>query len=172
MAFGRGCCSVRPAGNDLLYDEKLVEQGRNFCNKIWNAFRLTQGWEVSSDLPATNQLAIDWFESKFNQTLTEVHDLFTKFRISDALNAVYKLIWDDFCAQYLEMIKPEYQQPIDAATYAATLDFFDKLMRLAHPFMPFITEEIWQNIAERADKETICLAPFPQPGATESRIAG
>ncbi len=112
-----------PAGNDLPYDEKLVEQGRNFCNKIWNAFRLTQGWEVSAELPATNQLAIDWFESKFNQTLTEVLDLFTKFRISDALNAVYKLIWDDFCAQYLEMIKPEYQQPIDAATYEATLEF-------------------------------------------------
>lgn len=159
-----------PAGNDLPYDEKLVEQGRNFCNKIWNAYRLTQGWEVSSDLPATNQLAIDWFESKFNQTLTEVHDLFTKFRISDALNAVYKLIWDDFCAQYLEMIKPEYQHPIDAGTYAATLDFFDKLMRLAHPFMPFITEEIWQNIAERAEKETICLAPFPQPGATNPEL--
>ncbi len=159
-----------PAGNDLPYDEKLVEQGRNFCNKIWNAFRLTQGWEVSSDLPAINQLAIDWFEAKFNQTLTEVLDLFTKFRISDALNAVYKLIWDDFCAQYLEMIKPEYQQPIDAATYAATLDFFDKLMRLAHPFMPFITEEIWQNIAERAEKETICLAPFPQPGATNLEL--
>lgn len=159
-----------PAGNDLPYDEKLVEQGRNFCNKIWNAFRLTQGWEVASDLPATNQLAIEWFESKFNQTLTEVHDLFTKFRISDALNAVYKLIWDDFCAQYLEMIKPEYQHPIDAATYTATLDFFDKLMRLAHPFMPFITEEIWQNIAERAEKDTICLAPFPQPGTTNPEL--
>jgi len=159
-----------PAGNDLPYDEKLVEQGRNFCNKIWNAFRLTQGWEVASDLPATNQLAIDWFEAKFNQTLAEVHDLFTKFRISDALNAVYKLIWDDFCAQYLEMIKPEYQQPIDAATYAATLDFFDKLMRLTHPFMPFITEEIWQNIAKRADEETICLAPFPQPGSTDPEL--
>jgi valyl-tRNA synthetase len=159
-----------PAGNDLPYDEKMVEQGRNFCNKIWNAFRLTQGWDISSDLPATNQLAIDWFESKFNQTLTEVHDLFTKFRISDALNAVYKLIWDDFCAQYLEMIKPEYQQPIDAATYATTLDFFDKLMRLAHPFMPFITEEIWQNIADRAEKDTICLAPFPQPGPTNPEL--
>lgn len=159
-----------PAGNDLPYDEKLVEQGRNFCNKIWNAFRLTQGWEVSESLPATNQLAIDWFESKFNQTLTEVHDLFAKFRMSDALNTVYKLIWDDFCAQYLEMIKPEYQQPIDAATYKATLNFFDKLMRLTHPFMPFITEEIWQNIAQRAEKETICLAPFPQPGASHPEI--
>ncbi len=159
-----------PAGNDLPYDEKLVEQGRNFCNKIWNAFRLTQGWEVSAELPATNQLAIDWFESKFNQTLTEVLDLFTKFRISDALNAVYKLIWDDFCAQYLEMIKPEYQQPIDAATYEATLNFFDKLVRLTHPFMPFITEEIWQNIGQRGEKETICLAPYPQPGSVDTLL--
>jgi valyl-tRNA synthetase len=159
-----------PAGNDLPYDEKLVEQGRNFCNKIWNAFRLTQGWEVSPTLPATNQLAIDWFESKFNQTLVEVQDHFTKFRMSDALNAVYKLIWDEFCAQYLEMIKPEYQQPIDAETYQATLNFFDKLMRLTHPFMPFITEEIWQNIGERGEKETICTTPFPQPGQFDTAL--
>lgn len=161
-----------PAGNDLPFDEKLVEQGRNFCNKVWNAFRLTQGWEVSASLPASNQLAIDWFEAKFNQTLVEVQDHFTKFRMSDALNTVYKLIWDDFCGQYLEMIKPEYQQPIDAATYEATLNFFDKLMRLTHPFMPFITEEIWQNIGERGDKETICTASFPQPTEFDTALLG
>ncbi len=164
-----------PAGNDLPFDEKLVEQGRNFCNKIWNAFRLTEGWEVSEELPAVNELAIRWFDSKLNQTLVQLHDDFTKFRISDALGAVYRLIWNDFCSHYLEMVKPEYQQPIDAETYRATLDFFDKLMRLTHPFMPFITEEIWQNLAgprtaERGEKESICLAPYPQPGAIDSAL--
>ncbi len=159
-----------PAGNDLPFDEKLVEQGRNFCNKIWNAFRLTEGWEVSEALPAVNDLAIRWFESKLNQTLVQLHDDFTKFRISDALGAVYRLIWNDFCSQYLEMVKPEYQQPIDATTYRATLDFFDVLMRLTHPFMPFITEEIWQNLSERGEKETICLAPYPQPGAVDTDL--
>ncbi len=159
-----------PAGNDLPFDEKLVEQGRNFCNKIWNAFRLTQGWEVSADIPASNELAIAWFEAKLNQTLVQLHDDFTKFRISDALGAVYRLIWNDFCSQYLEMVKPEYQQPIDAVTYRATLDFFDKLMRLTHPFMPFLTEEIWQNLAERGEKESICLAPYPQPGAVDTAL--
>ena len=159
-----------PAGNDLPFDEKLVEQGRNFCNKIWNAFRLTEGWEVSEALPAVNDLAIRWFESKLNQTLVQLHDDFTKFRISDALGAVYRLIWNDFCSQYLEMVKPEYQQPIDATTYRATLDFFNVLMRLTHPFMPFITEEIWQNLAERGEKETVCLAPYPQPGAADTDL--
>lgn len=164
-----------PAGNDLPFDEKLVEQGRNFCNKIWNAFRLTQGWEVSADIPANNDLAIAWFDAKLNQTLVQLHDDFAKFRISVALGAVYRLIWNDFCSQYLEMVKPEYQQPIDAATYRATLDFFDKLMRLTHPFMPFITEEIWQNLAgprsaERGEKESICLAPYPQPGTVDTTL--
>ncbi|PWJ59997.1 valyl-tRNA synthetase [Dyadobacter jejuensis] len=153
------------AGNDLPYDEKLVEQGRNFCNKIWNAFRLVKGWTVDSQLqaPEGSTLAISWFSSTLDQTLLELEDHFAKYRISDALNLVYKLIWDDFCAQYLEMIKPAYEKPIDADTYEATLAFFDKLMRLAHPFIPFITEEIWQNIRERAAKESICLAPFPKP---------
>ncbi|SKC15480.1 valine--tRNA ligase [Dyadobacter psychrophilus] len=152
------------AGNDLPYDDKLVEQGRNFGNKIWNAFRLVKGFQVSEDLqsPAGSQLAIQWFESKLNQTILEVQDHFSKFRISDALNSVYKLIWDDFCAQYLEMIKPGFEQPIDKQTYDATLEFFDRLMRLLHPFMPFISEEIWQNIMERKDKDSICIAPFPQ----------
>ncbi|MCF0038572.1 valine--tRNA ligase [Dyadobacter fanqingshengii] len=155
------------AGNDLPYDDKLVEQGRNFGNKIWNAFRLVKGFQVSEnpeDLaqPEGSQLAIQWFESKLNQTILEVQDHFSKFRISDALNSVYKLIWDDFCAQYLEMIKPGFEQPIDKQTYDATLAFFDRLMRLLHPFMPFISEEIWQNIIERKEKDSICIAPFPQ----------
>lgn len=155
------------AGNDLPYDDKLVEQGRNFGNKIWNAFRLVKGFQVSEnpeDLaqPEGSQLAIQWFESKLNQTILEVQDHFSKFRISDALNSVYKLIWDDFCAQYLEMIKPGFEQPIDKQTHDATLAFFDRLMRLLHPFMPFISEEIWQNIIERKEKDSICIAPFPQ----------
>ncbi|WP_254413011.1 valine--tRNA ligase [Dyadobacter diqingensis] len=161
-----------PAGNDLPYDEKLIEQGRNFCNKIWNAFRLVKGWSVDTSLttPEGSALAVNWFESKLNQTLAEVQDHFTKFRISDSLNVVYKLIWDDFCAQYLEMIKPGFEQPIDAKTFEATLEFFDKLMRLAHPFMPFITEEIWQNIRERQEKESICVAEFPTVGAVDNNL--
>ncbi|MCF0072384.1 valine--tRNA ligase [Dyadobacter sp. CY261] len=152
------------AGNDLPYDEKLIEQGRNFGNKIWNAFRLVKGWTVDSELPVPegSKLAVQWFESKLNQSLAEVQDHFSKFRISDALNSVYKLIWDDFCAQYLEMIKPGFEQPIDRSIYDSTLDFFDRLMRLLHPFMPFISEEIWQNIIERGEKESICIAHFPQ----------
>jgi len=163
-----------PAGNDLPYDEKLVEQGRNFCNKIWNAFRLVKGWTVDTSLPTPegSALAVKWFESKLNQTLAEVQDHFTKFRISDSLNSVYKLIWDDFCAQYLEMIKPGFEQPIDAQTFEATLEFFDKLMRLAHPYMPFITEEIWQNIRERKEKESICVADFPIVGSVDINLLG
>ncbi|MCF0056573.1 valine--tRNA ligase [Dyadobacter sp. CY356] len=163
-----------PAGNDLPYDEKLVEQGRNFCNKIWNAFRLVKGWSVDTSLstPEGSALAVKWFDSKLNQTLAEVQDHFNKFRISDSLNSVYKLIWDDFCAQYLEMIKPGFEQPIDAATFEATLEFFDKLMRLAHPYMPFITEEIWQNIRERQEKESICVADFPTVGPVDTNLLG
>ncbi|WP_149241605.1 valine--tRNA ligase [Dyadobacter sp. 32] len=157
------------AGNDLPYDDKLVEQGRNFCNKIWNAFRLVKGWDIDTNLlvPQGSVLAVKWFESKLNVTLAEVQDHFAKFRISDALNAVYKLIWDDFCAQYLEMIKPAYEQPIDPITFEATLEFFDQLMRLAHPFMPFISEEIWQNIRDRKANESVCIAEFPQAGESE-----
>jgi valyl-tRNA synthetase len=160
------------AGNDLPYDDKLVEQGRNFGNKIWNAFRLVKGWTVDAGLsiPQGSGLAVAWFDSKLNQTLAEVEDHFSKFRISDALNSVYKLIWDDFCAQYLEMIKPGYELPIDAATFEATLEFFDVLMRLVHPFTPFISEEIWQNIRERKDKDSICIAQFPQAGNFDSAL--
>ena len=160
------------AGNDLPYDDKLVEQGRNFCNKIWNAFRLVKGWEIDPNLsaPQGSELAVKWFDSKLNVTLAEVQDHFTKFRISDALNAVYKLIWDDFCAQYLEMIKPAYEQPIDKVTFESTLEFFDQLMRLAHPFMPFISEEIWQNIREREANDSICIAPFPQAKDSDTAL--
>ncbi|TLV00211.1 valine--tRNA ligase [Dyadobacter luticola] len=160
------------AGNDLPYDDKLVEQGRNFGNKIWNAFRLVKGWTVDSEIPQpdSSALAIQWFESKLNQTLAEVHDHFSKFRISDALNSVYKLIWDDFCAQYLEMLKPGFEQPIDLNTYDSTLDFFDRQMRLLHPFMPFISEEIWQNIIEREANDSICIAHFPQAGESDQAL--
>ena len=160
------------AGNDLPYDEKLVEQGRNFGNKIWNAFRLVKSFQVSESIeqPDGSALAVKWFDSRLNQVLAEVHDHFSKFRISDALNTAYKLIWDDFCSQYLEMIKPGFEQPIDKATYEATLDFYDRLMRLIHPFMPFISEEIWQNIRERKEKDSICIAAFPKPKETDQAI--
>ena len=138
-----------PAGNDLLFDEKLCEQGRNFSNKVWNAFRLVTGWEVDETLPDTNQIAIDWFDSKFNQALAEVEDHFSKFRISDALMTSYKLVWNDFCSLYLEMVKPEYGKPIDARSYKMSVVFFEKVVKLLHPFMPFITEEIWQSLQER-----------------------
>ncbi|MGA0560406.1 valine--tRNA ligase [Larkinella sp. VNQ87] len=165
-----------PAGNDLLYDEKLVEQGRNFCNKIWNAFRLVKGWKVSADVATTEKpLAVLWFESKLNQTLTELEDHFSKYRMSDALHTVYKLIWDDFCSQYLEMIKPGYEQqdqvrPIDKVTYDATIDFFERLMKLAHPFMPFITEEIWQEISARKPGESICVSDYPVAGTVDKSL--
>lgn len=160
------------AGNDLLFDEKLCEQGRNFNNKIWNAFRLVKGWTISTDIQQTESsaLAVRWFEAKLSQTLADVHDHFDKFRISDALQAIYKLIWDDYCSQYLEMIKPGFEQPIDKATYDATIDFFEQLICLAHPFMPFITEEIWQDIRERQPGETICLAAFPKAGAIDETL--
>ncbi len=158
-----------PAGNDLPFDEKLVEQGRNFCNKIWNAFRLVKGWTVTEGA-GSNQLAIRWFEARLRKVEEEIADHFSKFRISDALNSVYKLIWDDFCSQYLEMVKPGFEQPVDRVSYEATLGYFDRLMRLAHPFMPFITEEIWQNIAERPKDTSICMAAYPAPKGYDAGI--
>jgi len=149
------------AGNDLLFDEKLCEQGRNFSNKIWNAFRLVKGWEIDESLSGeSNQTAINWFEARYNQVLTELEDNFEKFRLSDALMGVYKLIWDDFCSWYLEMIKPDYQEPIDRATYEATIVFYERLMKLIHPFMPFISEEIWQNIKEREERDCVVVAEW------------
>jgi valyl-tRNA synthetase len=165
-----------PAGNDLLYDEKLIEQGRNFNNKIWNAFRLVEGWEVSETAtqnPASAK-AVQWFQSKFNKVLAETLDHYSKFRMSDALMSTYTLIWDDFCSQYLEMIKPAYVDgkslPIDKQTYDATLEIFDALMRLVHPWIPFLTEEIWQNIKTRETNDSICIATFPTVGMIDEEI--
>jgi len=160
-----------PAGNDLLFDDKLCEQGRNFSNKIWNAFRLLRGLEVvpGTSLPE-HVLATAWFESKLNQTIVDVQDHFSKFRISDALLSIYELVWDDFCGKYLEIIKPAYQSPIQADTLHAALGLFDSLMRLMHPYMPFITEEIWQVIDERAAGESICKAEFPRAGVVNAAL--
>ena len=161
-----GLMLAAPAGNDILYDDSLCEQGRNFNNKIWNAFRLVKGWEVADiEQPESARKAIEWFDAVLNSTLAEVKDLFGKFRLSEALMAVYKLFWDEFSSWYLEMVKPAYQQPIDRATYNATLNFFDNLLRLLHPFMPFITEELWQHIAERGENESIMVARIPEAQA-------
>ena len=160
-----GLMLAAPAGNDILYDDSLCEQGRNFNNKIWNAFRLVKGWEVADiEQPESAVKAIEWFDAVLNSTLAEVKDLFGKFRLSEALMAVYKLFWDEFSSWYLEMVKPAYQQPIDRKTYEATLGFFDNLLRLLHPFMPFITEELWQHIAERGENESIMVARIPEAG--------
>ncbi len=153
-----------PAGNDLLFDEALCEQGRNFCNKIWNAFRLTQGWEVDPKLeqPQSSTIAAEWFESKMQRSLADLEDHFSKFRIADALMLVYKLIWDDFCSWYLEMVKPAYQQPIDTKSYVLTINFFEKLLKVLHPFMPFISEEIYQHIRTGESSESIMIDRFPE----------
>ena len=148
-----------PAGNDILFDESLCEQGRNFNNKIWNCFRLVKGWQTAdTDQPAYARLATDWFAAKLTETAAEVEDLFKKYRLSEALMAIYKLFWDEFSSWYLEMIKPAYGQPIDRCTYEWTLGYFDRLLRLLHPFMPFITEELWQNLQERKEGESIMFA--------------
>lgn len=152
-----------PAGNDLPFDTSQCEQGRNFTNKIWNAFRLVSGWEIRDfDQPKYAQLAIQWFDAKLNQTIQEINNNFDKFRISDALMLTYKLIWDDFCAWYLELIKPGFEQPIDSKTYHQTVIFFEKMMQILHPFMPFITEELWHNLAERKEGEDIIISKWPE----------
>ena len=151
-----------PAGNDILFDEALCEQGRNFCNKIWNAFRLLKGWEVSADVavPEASALAMQWFEAKQNAVAAEVADLFSKYRLSEALMAVYKLFWDEFSSWYLEMVKPAYGQPISKEVYDRTIGFFDNLLHLLHPFMPFITEELWQHLCERREGESLMVSPM------------
>ena len=147
-----------PAGNDILFDDALCEQGRNFNNKIWNAFRLVKGWEVADiEQPEYAKLATEWFEAMLAKTAAEVNDLFGKYRLSEALMAVYKLFWDEFSSWYLEMVKPAYGQPIDKMTYEKTLNFFDTLLKLLHPFMPFITEELWQHIYDRKEGESIMV---------------
>ena len=154
------------AGNDILFDESQVEQGRNFANKIWNAFRLTRGWEVdgSAKPSAAASLAMEWFEGKLNKSVAIINDHFSKFRIADATMTVYKLFWDDFCAWYLEAVKPAFGAKIDRVTYDKTMTFFDSLLKMLHPFMPFITEELWQSLTERKDGETIMLQQMPAEG--------
>ena len=160
-----------PAGNDLLFDEKLVEQGRNFSNKIWNAFRLVKGWETTGDAqPASNRQAVTWFTNKFNKALTELENHFSGFRISDALMTVYKLIWNDFCSWYLEWIKPEYAKPIDKVTHSATINLFEKVLKVLHPFMPFITEEIWHQLKDRQEGEAIIVAAWPKAEAVNQGV--
>ena len=161
-----------PAGNDILFDDALCEQGRNFCNKIWNAFRLLKGWEVSEDVevPEASKLAMEWFENKQNAVALEMADLFSKYRISEALMAVYKLFWDEFSAWYLEMIKPAYLKPVSKVVMDKTIEFFDNLLHLLHPFMPFITEELWQHIVDRKDGESLMVSPMAPVGKVDETL--
>jgi len=162
VRMGMLLCS--PAGNDLLFDESLIEQGRNFSNKIWNAFRLVKGWKVNASheqFPAA-AIAIQWFETQLDQSLKEINRLFADYKLSEALMLIYKLFWDDFCSWYLEMVKPGFQQPIDPASYEKTLSFFESLLALLHPFLPFITEEIWHLLRERSKAETIMHQAYPK----------
>lgn len=161
-----------PAGNDILFDTKLCETGRNFSNKIWNAFRLVMGWEVSETAvqPESAAFAIKWMQSKLSASIAEINSLMKKFRLSEALKELYRLFWDEFSSWYLEMVKPVYGQPVDAATFKATVDYFDSLLRLLHPFMPFITEELWQHIAQRREGESIMYAPTPEASAIDTDI--
>ncbi len=163
-----GVLSAAPAGNDSLFDEKNCEQGRNFTNKLWNALRLVKGLEITSDgnvsetTQTVNNVAGAWFEARLNETIADMETLFAEFKLSEALMTLYKLIWDDFCSWYLEMVKPEYGSPISEKAYAQTINFFERLMQLAHPFMPFITEEIWFALRERDEKNSICVSSYPK----------
>ncbi len=152
------------AGNDIMFDEELCNNGKAFSNKIYNAFKLISGWEVSTTIsqPESSRVAIDWYENKFQKVLLEIEDNFEKYRLSDALMATYKLVWDDFCSWFLEMIKPQYQQPIDGATFAKAIEILEDLLKLLHPFMPFLTEEIWQLIKSRKPKEALIIAEYPK----------
>ncbi len=159
------------AGNDLMFDEDLCQQGKNFANKIWNGFRLLKGWEVS-DLPQpeASKLGIEWYSAKFDQTLAEIEDHFSKYRISDALMAIYKLVWDDYSSWLLEIIKPDYQKPIDRTTYGAVIALFEKNLKLLHPFMPFLTEEVWQHITERSPKEALVVSDWPKTHKADGHL--
>lgn len=167
-----GMLLTSPAGNDLPFDESLCEQGRNFNNKIWNAFRLVKGWEVDNTIPQPEsaKIAMEWFENILAKTVNEIDDLFGKYRLSEALMSMYKLFWDEFSSWYLEMVKPAYQQPIDRKTYEATLNYFDSLLRILHPFMPFITEELWQALGERKDGESLMIADMPKTINFDSKL--
>ena len=160
-----GMLLTAPAGNDLPFDESICEQGRNFSNKIWNALRLIKGWQIDDSIAQTedNRLAIEWFRNKMNSVLEDVEKDFESYRLSEALMTTYKLIWDDFCSWFLEIIKPAFGQPIDGKTYNDVIDIFDNLMRMLHPFMPFVTEEIWHTLKERTQDESIMVADMPQP---------
>jgi valyl-tRNA synthetase len=170
VRVGMLLCS--PAGNDLMFDVSYCEQGRNFANKIWNAFKLIKGWEVDASLANPNEIAIEWFGSRFNQALGEIEDNFAQYRLSEALMATYKLVWDDFCAWYLEMIKPVYLQPIDKITYEATVQYFENILKVLHPFMPFLTEELWHDelLGERAEKDCCIVAQLPNIGEINTQL--
>ncbi|RTY94304.1 valine--tRNA ligase [Flavobacterium sp. GSN2] len=160
------------AGNDIMFDEELCNQGKAFTNKIWNAFKLIKGWEVSETIPQpeSSKVAIEWYEAKLQQTLLEIEDNFEKYRISEALMGIYKLVWDDFCSWFLEMIKPAYQQPIDSVTLAKAIAMLENNLKLLHPFMPFLTEEIWQILAERTTDEALIVSTWPEIKPFDSRL--
>ncbi len=170
VRVGMLLCS--PAGNDLMFDEKYCEQGRNFANKIWNAYRLVSGWDVDASLENPNQQAITWFESSFNQALTAIEENYKHYRLSEALMGIYKLVWDDFCAWYLEMVKPAYKQAIDTISYQKTIYFFEQILKVLHPLMPFITEELWHGdlFAKRADLDCCIVAKYPVVGTINDRL--
>ena len=170
VRLGMLLCSS--AGNDILYDEAMIEQGRNFCGKIWNSFRLVKGWKVDASLPVpeASAAAVKWFENKLSQTIETVEDHYSKFRISDALMTIYKLFWDDYCSWYLEIVKPAFGAAVDQATYDATLKFFEALIKMIHPIMPFITEELWQSMEERPEGSTIMFEPSPKAGPYDAAL--
>ena len=167
-----GMMLAAPAGNDVLFDEALCEQGRNFNNKIWNAYRLISGWKVDPklDQPKASALAVEWFEARLGKTLAEMDDLFDKYRLSEAMMCVYKLFWDEFSSWFLEIIKPAYRQPIDGITHRAVFGFFEQLCLLLHPFMPFITEELWQHLEQREPGESLMLQQQRKPTAYDQVI--
>ncbi len=160
------------AGNDIMFDEELCNQGKSFTHKIWNAFRLVKGWEVSETIPQpeSSKVAVEWFEAKLQQTLLELEDHYEKYRISDALMTTYKLVWDDFCSWFLEMIKPAYQQPIDQLTYGKSIEMLEQLLKLLHPFMPFLTEEIWQLLDNRSKEEALIIATWPESKSFDATL--
>jgi valyl-tRNA synthetase len=170
VRIGMLLCS--PAGNDLLYEDSLPEQGRNFANKIWNAFRLIKSWEIDETIsqPDSSKVAVEWMEEVLDKTIDEIDQTFRKFRISEALMITYKLFWDEFSGWYLEIIKPEYQKPVDRITFDATVSIFEKLMKIIHPFMPFITEEIWQYLSEREEGESIMISSMPEAGKSDKDL--
>jgi len=160
------------AGNDIMFDEELCLQGKSFTNKIWNAFKLIKGWEVSETIPQpeSSKVAIEWYEAKLQQTLVDIEDNFEKYRISDSLMAIYKLVWDDFCSWFLEMIKPAYQQPIDKSTFDKAIEMLESNLKLLHPFMPFLTEEIWHLIADRTAEEALIVSTWPELKSFDTKL--